>query len=117
MIKERIIQVLEYKNIAKEEFYKKIGVTSANFRGKAKESDIGSIAIAKIFAQIPDVNLEWLLTGNGDMFKSSFQTQSFTASPDENIFKILETFQEALREKDIQIGRLLTVIENLSVNK
>lgn len=69
MIKERIIQLIEYKCIAKENFYKKIDVTSANFRGKAKNSDVGSITIAKIISQIPDVNPEWLITGKGSMLK------------------------------------------------
>ncbi len=57
--------------IAKEKFYKKIGVTSANFRGKAKESDVNSQTIAKIFTEIPDVNIEWLLTGKGEILNSS----------------------------------------------
>lgn len=69
MIKDRIIQLIEYKGIAKESFYKKIGVTSANFRGKAKESDVVSVTIAKILSEIPDVNTEWLLTGKGSMLK------------------------------------------------
>lgn len=70
MIKDRIIQLIEFKGIAKENFYKKIGVTSANFRGKAKESDVSSITIAKILSEIPDANPEWLLTGKGEMLKS-----------------------------------------------
>src|SRR5690606_25598994 len=69
MIKERIIQLIEYKNIAKEIFYKKIGMTSANFRGKAKETPINSNAIENILSEIPDVNLQWLLTGKGEMLK------------------------------------------------
>ncbi len=71
MIKDRIIQLIEFKGIAKENFYKKIGVTSANFRGKAKESDVSSITIAKILSEIPDARPEWLLTGKGEMLKQS----------------------------------------------
>lgn len=70
MIKDRIIQLIEYKDIKKEIFYKKIGVTSANFRGKAKQSDVVSETIAKILSEIPDVNPEWLLTGKGEMIKN-----------------------------------------------
>ncbi len=71
MIKERIIQILEIKGIAKENFYKKIGVTSANFRGEAKKRPLNSNAIANILSEIRDVNPEWLLTGKGTMFKNS----------------------------------------------
>jgi repressor LexA len=70
MIKKRIIQLLEYKGIAKEEFYKKIGVTSANFRGKASETPINSKTIENILSEISDLNLTWLLTGTGTMLKS-----------------------------------------------
>ena len=70
MIKERIIQLIEYKNIPKESFYVKIGMTSASFRGKAKNSPLNSTAIENILSEIPDVNLQWLLTGEGEMMRS-----------------------------------------------
>ena len=69
MIKDRIIKLIEYKGIAKENFYAEIGMTSANFRGKAKESPLNSNAIENILSKIPDVNPEWLLTGKGEMLK------------------------------------------------
>ncbi len=69
MIKERIIQLVELKGIRKEIFYQKIGMTSASFRGKAKETPINSNAIENILSEIPDANLEWLLTGKGFMLK------------------------------------------------
>ena len=68
MIKDRIIQVIEYKGIAKENFIK-IGMTSASFRGKAKETPINSTAIENILSEIKDLSPEWLLTGNGEMLK------------------------------------------------
>ena len=82
MIKERIIELLEYKGIAKENFYKKIGVTSANFRGKAKESDVVSATIEKILSEMPDVNLHWLITGKGEMLTNN--NQSITNNGDSN---------------------------------
>lgn len=69
MIKERIIQLLEYKDIPKEDFYVKIGMTSASFRGKSKLSTLNSTAIEKILSEIPDVDPIWLITGEGDMLK------------------------------------------------
>jgi hypothetical protein len=71
MIKERIIRLIEYKEIPKEEFYVKIGMTSASFRGSAKSTPLNSNAIGNILSAIPDVNSEWLLTGKGDMLKSN----------------------------------------------
>lgn len=82
MIKDRIIQVVEYKGIAKENFYKKIGMTSASFRGKAKETPINSTAIENILSEIQDLNPEWLLTGKGEMLKKDqplYGTEIYTS--------------------------------------
>lgn len=69
MIKDRVIQILETKRIAKENFYKKIGVTSANFRGSAKKTPLNSNTIENILTEIPDVNPDWLITGQGSMLR------------------------------------------------
>lgn len=79
MIKERVIQVLEYKGIAKEKFYVKVGATSANFRGNAKKTPLNSTTIENILSELPDINIEWLLTGNGSMLKNDIQS-SFNQS-------------------------------------
>lgn len=77
MIKERIIKLIEYKGIPKEEFYIKIGMTSASFRGNAKKTPLNSNAIENILSIIPDVNAEWLITGKGSMLKeNSSDTQA-----------------------------------------
>lgn len=76
MIKERIIQIVEIKGIKKEDFYKNIGMTSANFRGKAKETPINSNAIVNILSNIPEINLYWLLTGEGEMFNNIKQNEN-----------------------------------------
>lgn len=69
MIKERVIQVANYKGIKKETFFSRIGTTSANFRGKAKKTPLNSSTIENILSEFPDVNLEWLITGIGEMLK------------------------------------------------
>lgn len=132
MIKERIIQLLEFKGIAKEKFYTEIGVTSANFRGNAKKTPLNSTAIVNILSVIPDLNLDWLLTGNGSMLKSqekSSLNQSITgdsniqSGSDTNItgdyvkqIKKLESeLQECkikLDEKDKTISQLVNLISS-----
>jgi len=71
MIKDRILQVIDYKGITKEIFFKKIEMTSANFRGNAKKTPLNSRAIKNILSEIPDLNLEWLITGKGNMLKDN----------------------------------------------
>ena len=102
-IKERVMQLLEVKGVAKENFFAEIGITSANFRGAAKLTPLNSTAIANIFTIIPDVNLEWLITGKGDMFKAKQNTASNPA------------FLEILKEKDARIEKYIRENERLSI--
>jgi repressor LexA len=66
-IKYRVLQIAEHYRINKENFFKRIGMTSANFRGNAKETPLNSNAIENIIANYPEINLQWLLTGEGEM--------------------------------------------------
>ncbi|KAA6347857.1 hypothetical protein EZS27_004722 [termite gut metagenome] len=69
MIKDRVIQLIEFKGLKKESFFEQIGMTSASFRGKAKNTPLNSTAIENILSNIPDANPEWLLTGIGSMLR------------------------------------------------
>ena len=63
-IKERVMEVAERQSITKGEFFSSIGMTSANFRGKAKDSPLNSNAIVNIITKYPDTDLHWLLFGD-----------------------------------------------------
>ena len=76
MIKDRIRQLIEVKRVPKEKTYRSLGVTSANFRSKARETPVNSDVIEKLFALFPDLNLQWLVTGSGDMFSEPSPTVS-----------------------------------------
>jgi hypothetical protein len=67
MIKERILQIIETKGVTKEKFFREIGMTSANFRGRALKTPLNSTTIKNIFAIYPDISADWLLTGKGEM--------------------------------------------------
>ncbi len=68
-IKERVLQIAEYKGFSKEKFFKKIGMTYGNFKGSAKKTPLNSDAVAKILTNFPEINPLWLLTGEGEMLK------------------------------------------------
>lgn len=114
MIKERIIQVIEYKGIAKEDFYKKIGMTSANFRGDAKKRPLNSNAIENILSEIPDLNPEWLLTGKGEMLRGSEQKQE-----EKNVFKekFIELLEEKAKKLEIENKDLKDELQEIKSNK
>lgn len=96
MIKERIIQLLEKKGIAKEEFYVKIGMTSASFRGNAKKTPLNSNAIENLISIIPDVNPDWLLTGRGSMLKARSDSENPTKIAHDSFIKSSEKIMNAV---------------------
>ncbi|QHN64877.1 S24 family peptidase [Bergeyella cardium] len=68
-IKERILEISDYKGIGKEKFIENFGMTYGNFKGKQKLTSLNSDFLDKILSEIPEINAEWLLTGKGSMLK------------------------------------------------
>jgi hypothetical protein len=67
-IKKRILQYLDYKGVSQYEFYKNTGVT----RGVLTQNNgISEENITRFLAFFGDISPNWLLTGEGDMLKSS----------------------------------------------
>lgn len=81
-IKQNILLYLSNKGVTSYEFYKISGVT----RGILQQGNgISEDNIAKFLAYAPDVNIEWLLTGKGDMLKhASTNVDSTIVTPLDN---------------------------------
>jgi hypothetical protein len=67
--KERVLKIAEFKGISKEKFFSDMGLSYGNFKGKAKQKSLSSDALATIITNHKEFNVEWLLTGKGDMKK------------------------------------------------
>jgi hypothetical protein len=66
LIKQKILQYIDFIGITKYQFYQKTGIT----RGVLdKEGGISEDNIAKFIAYYPEVSNDWLLTGKGEMLK------------------------------------------------
>jgi len=85
-IKQNILLYLSKKDVSAYEFYNKSGVT----RGILTQNNgISEDNLARFLAYAPDVNIEWLLTGKGDMLRrdqqASLDIPKTTAGPKEGI--------------------------------
>ena len=67
--KERLIEFLKSENIGQNTFEKKVG-WSTGYINNIKSS-IGSDKISSIIKEYPLLNIEWLLTGEGEMIKKT----------------------------------------------
>ncbi len=67
-IKQRILFFAGTLGISKRDFYAKIGVSRGTLESK---TGITEDVITKFFATYPEVSIEWLMTGAGEMLKVS----------------------------------------------
>lgn len=63
-LKQRILQFIDYLNISKRDFYSITGVSRGTFENS---TGITEGTLAKVFANYPDLNKEWVLDGKGEM--------------------------------------------------
>lgn len=78
-IKERLIAYLKYKGVNNSEFGRIIGVSNAYISSIRKS--IQPDKVEKISSNFPDLNIDWLITGKGEMLRASI---SQTANGDHN---------------------------------
>lgn len=103
-IKERILQYIDLKGIKKEDFYKKVEIDGANFRGKNLKSELSSDKIVKIFRSYPELSLYWLILGEGEMLRDE-RPQSVGKKDDRDETK------ELLREKIKDQQKIIELLE------
>lgn len=101
-IKDRVLQIAEYKNISKELFFKELGLSYANFKGIQKKSALGSDAIDIILSKHNDISTEWLVLGKGDMLHNIGADLKSTNTAKEN----------PLNENSLSIHEKMNVLIN-----
>lgn len=95
---ERIYQLIDYKKDSVYKISKEIGVSNGYFsKTKAKNGSVGGDIIEKIVNYYTDVNVEWLITGEGPMLKEKQAPQANT--PDDKYLQLLEEHNKTLKEQ------------------
>ena len=68
--KERIMKILEVKGDNPADFYRKTGIKRGFLDADKLKSTVNDVFIAMIIASYPDINIEWLISGDGNMLKN-----------------------------------------------
>lgn len=123
-VKERLIKFLDFKKISKTKFGETIGVSPAYVT--SMRDSISREKIEKIKNHYPELDIEWLLTGEGEMLKTGINQEvngdhntavagnNNTVNSEElisRLIKLLEKKDEQIAEKDIQMNRLISLLE------
>lgn len=99
---DRLQQVIEHEGLTVASFAKKIGVGDQTIRGIViqKRNNPGYELIYKISQAFDWLNIEWLITGEGEMTKSSKEDNELTKNSTTEIISYI-------REKDQKIEQLI----------
>lgn len=101
MVKERIKLFCETEHITISSFEKKIGVANGYVNSISKS--IGIDKLVKLLEIFPNMNIEWLLTGTGEMYKSKTSNEQ---SEWNVLLKEINDRDEIIRKQAEQIGAL-----------
>jgi repressor LexA len=103
MVVERILQIIEYKGINKRKFYLETGLSNG-FLDKVK--DIGASKIENILNIYPDINPEWILTGNGPMLKPNVKDTLHN----KNVRKSVRFLEETKSKENLTLSEGIPLI-------
>lgn len=73
--KERILHYIECKNIPKSKFYNDLGIKRGLLDSDKLKASVTDVVIAKILAIYKDLNINWLLTGEGNMLRTEYEKE------------------------------------------
>lgn len=111
-IKERIKEIAINKGIPLGVFFKKLDLAPSGFNGEKIKKGTNSDTIEKIVSLFPDINLRWLITGEGEMILSSDKKASLVSElSTESIQYQFNVINEKLAEFDKlkqTLGSLIT---------
>lgn len=105
-MKERIDKLIKALNISGREFSRSIGKSESFSR--TITGSIGSDVLVEIIRTYPEVNLSWLIIGEGEMFNKNTNAEIETTEKTSPEFLL-----EYLKEKDKTIGDLREEIGRL----
>lgn len=98
-VKERLVEYLQYEGVNKSEFGRRIGVSSAFITSMRKS--IQPDKILAIQKQFPNLNMNWLLTGEGEMLS--------TATTTTEVAREARPFRSHFKEERVTMVPLLNV--------
>ena len=96
--RERLLEFIAHKGISQRQFYLTCDL-STGFLTKGKS--IGSENLRKISESYPDISLEWLIRGIGNMLKSPIELETKKGS---NSFLPLLDISTIVKEPEIDYG-------------
>lgn len=71
MIRDRLYKIAEFRGLSMRKFEELCNLKRGNISNMTDNGTIGSDKLSKIIDAVPNVDIKWLLTGEGEMIKSN----------------------------------------------
>lgn len=116
-LKERLEEFVEYLDLTNQKFEQNAGLPNGFINKSGKY--ISDKSEQKIINTYPDLNINWLLTGEGEMLNNGQKHLSQQTEPQINensldelylLNKTIDILRENLERKDAQIESLFAII-------
>ncbi len=107
IVKQNILQIIEIKGLTKYDFYKKTRIT----RGVLDQNNgMSEDNIARFLAYFTDIDANWLITGEGSMYRSP-AVMNEAPPPDRD--EVVRLLREKVADQQKIIGLLEEKVEAL----
>ena len=107
IVKQNILQIIDIKGLTKYDFYKKTRIT----RGVLDQNNgMSEDNIARFLAYFTDIDANWLLTGEGSMYRSPAVVNE-APPPDRD--EVVRLLREKVADQQKIIGLLEEKVEAL----
>lgn len=106
VVKQNILQIIDIKGISKYEFYKKTRIT----RGVLDQNNgMSEENIARFLACFTEIDANWLITGEGNMYRNT----SFDQLPDQSdVIKLLKDKIEDQKGRIEDQQKIINLLED-----
>lgn len=120
-VKSRLLDFVSYTQLSRRKFQERIGVSNSYIQNISES--IGADVMNRISIQFPELNISWLLTGEGSMLKNTSASSNTAEGRNGNNVNISLTLDKAIDEiaeqrklvakSQEQMDRLIAIIENM----
>ncbi|MCK5440848.1 MAG: hypothetical protein KAJ23_03045 [Maribacter sp.] len=108
---DRLMQFIKYAGLSARQFDLSIGASNGyTLRMKKNHASIGSDVIENILKVYPQLNVVWLITGEGQMLKEGEEglILGFEKLPQEKQTEIEQIIEQKIKERqELELKRLL----------
>lgn len=108
----RIKEYIDFKGITNQKFEKEVGFSNGAFASQLKNNrTIGVDKLENILKTYPEINIEWLLTGEGEMLKNICPKSEQYTDLENLLNSVIHTQQEIINNQKETIEQLKNQIK------